>query len=834
MTKAGPRDPFVGPRPFERGDFDIFFGRGREVRELLSLVVAHRVVVLYAVSGAGKTSLLNAGLVPALEGEEGFEVMPVGRLRGLQPDGSLSAVPQNVYMFNALSNWSETTTEAAQLGTRLVGLPRTRPAPQVRSPGHGAKDHASRPITQLTLAEFLGQRPHPDGDQGFPAPRAVIFDQFEELFSLYPEYWRHRAPFLDQVAEALRQDPLLRVILSMREEYLAELDRYRTRLPRGTTARFRLERLGAVGALSAVTSPLEGTGRSFTPSAAEALVNDLLRFRIDTGTGETVEVDGEFVEPVQLQVVCRSLWNELPPEVTVINESHLSKIADVDQVLSRFYSDAIAAAAAKSGVAERELRVWFERQFITAGGTRNTLYHTRLRTAGMPNEVIDELEARHLIRAEWRAGARWYELTHDRFIGPIKASNGGYLYGEVGDDPERTARLRASQALSRAEAAWLESLFDEVHSNQEEAIQIYESLGDRSAVANTLMRMAELDFRSEEFARARELAQQAREIYAELDDELGVADGLRAIGRVEVREGRPDEGVPLLEEALDIYVAHGQDVGAGWTLVILSEALQAQHHPDVALDLARRARELFTLRGERAGAAASFASLGSLSVELGQLREALEFYDNAKQIDWELADLVSAAAMLAQMAYIHCDQEAYNQAASRFTEAIRLAPDDLSLYSARAAAYFHGERHAEAIDDYSRVLERLPDDVEAHNGRGRAYAELSQFDHALGDADQALMLAQTDQQRACAKTVRGLALDGLGRYDEALEELATALELARDNGFAYYYRALVLERMRRHDDARADLQRALDAQDPRLSLPRRARAQALLGPGNPT
>ena len=42
---------------------------------------------------------------------------------------------------------------------------------------------------------------------------------------------------------------------------------------------------------------------------------------------------------------------------------------------------------------------------------------------GLPNEAVEELEDRHLIRPEWRAGARWYELTHDRLIEPIRASN---------------------------------------------------------------------------------------------------------------------------------------------------------------------------------------------------------------------------------------------------------------------------------------------------------------------------------------------------------------------------------------------------------------------------
>ncbi|HXN58800.1 MAG TPA: hypothetical protein VN912_09485, partial [Candidatus Angelobacter sp.] len=78
------REPFVGPRPFEREEEEFFFGRDREAEDLVSLVIANRVVLLYAQSGAGKTSLVNARLVPGLE-KEGLEVLPPGRVRGLTP-----------------------------------------------------------------------------------------------------------------------------------------------------------------------------------------------------------------------------------------------------------------------------------------------------------------------------------------------------------------------------------------------------------------------------------------------------------------------------------------------------------------------------------------------------------------------------------------------------------------------------------------------------------------------------------------------------------------------------------------------------------------------------
>ena len=78
-------NPYVGPQAFRRGD--AFYGRDRETADLLDLVIAERVVLLYSPSGAGKSSLIAAGLVRQLEAE-GFEVLPLVRLTHEAPPGS--------------------------------------------------------------------------------------------------------------------------------------------------------------------------------------------------------------------------------------------------------------------------------------------------------------------------------------------------------------------------------------------------------------------------------------------------------------------------------------------------------------------------------------------------------------------------------------------------------------------------------------------------------------------------------------------------------------------------------------------------------------------------
>ena len=164
--------PYVGPRPYEQDDQDRFFGRDHEAHKLLSLIISSRELLFYAQSGSGKTSLLNAGVIPLLE-QKPFEVLPVARVQGVLPPGLEASKIQNVYIFNALMQWLEDGANSGKL-------------------------------THTSLVEFLKQRKRPTDRYGKPYPRAIIFDQFEELFALYSDRWQDRRGFFEQVCEARR------------------------------------------------------------------------------------------------------------------------------------------------------------------------------------------------------------------------------------------------------------------------------------------------------------------------------------------------------------------------------------------------------------------------------------------------------------------------------------------------------------------------------------------------------------------------------------------------------------------------------------------------------
>ncbi|MCP5120477.1 MAG: ATP-binding protein, partial [bacterium] len=59
--------PFIGLRPFDEADAHSFFGRNEQVAELLRRLAGARFLAVIGTSGCGKSSLVRAGLIPALK-----------------------------------------------------------------------------------------------------------------------------------------------------------------------------------------------------------------------------------------------------------------------------------------------------------------------------------------------------------------------------------------------------------------------------------------------------------------------------------------------------------------------------------------------------------------------------------------------------------------------------------------------------------------------------------------------------------------------------------------------------------------------------------------------
>src|SRR5437867_373908 len=114
-------NPYVGPVPFGIEHKDFFFGRDTEAKLLFARAVAERVVLFYAESGVGKTSLINTQLVPSLRKK--YQVLPVVRVGRDLPDGFSYAEVYNVYSFNTLLDLTQGKSKPRELtGSTLTSL----------------------------------------------------------------------------------------------------------------------------------------------------------------------------------------------------------------------------------------------------------------------------------------------------------------------------------------------------------------------------------------------------------------------------------------------------------------------------------------------------------------------------------------------------------------------------------------------------------------------------------------------------------------------------------------------------------------------------------------
>jgi hypothetical protein len=269
-------NPYVGPRPIRLGER--IYGRDRELAEIQDILTAERIMLLYSPSGAGKSSLLEAGLRPALAARD-FRVLPTIRV-GIVQDVADDEDGANRYKVSALLSLEEGRTEGALPVGRLTGI---------------------------TFDQYLREREQEPSSED--RETCLFFDQFEELFTLDPTDLDAKHAFLEEVGIALR-DRGRWVLFSMREDFIAHLDPYLDLVPRRFAARYRLDLLSVTGARAAARRPAMELGVDFMESAADRLLDDLRRVRVQRGTVVTEEL-GPYVEPVQLQVVCRQLWESL-------------------------------------------------------------------------------------------------------------------------------------------------------------------------------------------------------------------------------------------------------------------------------------------------------------------------------------------------------------------------------------------------------------------------------------------------------------------------------------------------------------------------------------------
>lgn len=381
------RNPYIGPRAFSTGER--LPAREREQRELSDLLIAERVVLLHSPNGAGKTSLIQAGVVPLLleEGRLGgvrFHPAPL-RVNTPVPTGR---VVHNRYVYSVA------------VGFVSLDLLPYRDVQELES---------------LTFPEVVRLVRRNATDEVL----VLIFDQFEEILTLDPADWENREVFFQELGEVLAKGDIW-ALLSMREDYIGSLERFVNNFPNRLRMTYRLDLLSPSAAMAAIREVAGGQGVAVRNEAAEKLIRVLTTVTIEH-PGGAEEIRAPYVLPFQLQVVCRQLWRSLTNKkgdaFDSIEVEDVSFHEDVNEALRNYYADIVKEVARTKGVEERVIREWFDNELITERRYRS---QTQTSPGGAhPGEVLRALQDAYLIRSDSRAGVTWYELSHDNLIEPI-------------------------------------------------------------------------------------------------------------------------------------------------------------------------------------------------------------------------------------------------------------------------------------------------------------------------------------------------------------------------------------------------------------------------------
>ncbi len=390
-------DRYPGASPFADDPIDrrLFFGRRVEIDNLVQELGATRLLVLYGKSGLGKTSLLQAGVFPELRERD---LLPL-RVRVNRTD--IEPV--------------EMLIKQIELICAEQGIDYT-------------------PGVRTSLWEFFKTAVFWRGKR-LLIP-VLVLDQFEEIFTIQgaegrgvlaqelgqllsgglPRSIRERVRAGESLAYS-EQPPAMKMIISLRWEYVGRLEELFAEIPSILSHRFLLRPLYRDQARSAVVEPAAfedarlGT-RPFTYT--ETTLNRLLDF--------LAGADGA-IEPFELQLLCHHVELQVAKhqqtgEQIVVDEHYLRNKAQMMKVLEGFYLSTLARLPGRT--TRREARRLCED--LCPEGHREPLGESKiLRDYRLDKPDLERLVESRLLRREPQLGGFTYELTHDSLVHPVLA-----------------------------------------------------------------------------------------------------------------------------------------------------------------------------------------------------------------------------------------------------------------------------------------------------------------------------------------------------------------------------------------------------------------------------
>ena len=409
---------YPGSPPFRDIELDrrLFKGRDEEAKKVFHSILSSDVFLLYALSGMGKSSLLNAGVMHRL------------RSRGYWP----VSVRLNQTELSPVESIDRQVAEADIHDTEVE---------VTRTPGLDFDVTAG-----TTLWDLLGSLEVWRGDR--LQQLVLVLDQFEELFTLD---WNDdvRQQFITQFGEVVRGHrsadaeagdavavpvPNVKFVIVIREDALGELEALADDVPQIMQNRFRLGALDALQAESAIREPamvedglLDTQPFRYSEEAARHILDFLQETESAVTEGIAEAIMARSVDPSQLQIICQYVERRVLPdkgiaadgEMVTIEAADLGGAEGLRGVLGDFYRRTVGTFPQST---QRSVHSLCEEGLISKSGRRLSLEREEIRAEyGVSPGVLHDLVDQRLLRVEPRVGSEYYELAHDTLVKPILA-----------------------------------------------------------------------------------------------------------------------------------------------------------------------------------------------------------------------------------------------------------------------------------------------------------------------------------------------------------------------------------------------------------------------------
>jgi WD40 repeat protein len=376
-----PESPYKGLTAFEDTELDalLFFGRERETEIVVANLIASRLTVLYGPSGVGKSSLLGAAVARSL--------------REL-PERPLVVV---------FSSWSDDPSVGLALAvTEAAGV-------------------SSNGSAVAALERVQSER-----------DVYLVLDQAEEYF-LYHADDRGPGSFAEALPAVLSAPTRVNVLVSMREDSLAKLDRFTGRVPGLFANTLRLDRLDRQAARAAIVGPIEryaeltGVRVELEPELVDRVLDEVGTGQIEPALGGRGAIEGTDdttrIEAPYLQLVMQRLWEEERGSGSdVIRVKTLERLGGAQHIVEEHFESAMDALSPD----QKDVAARLFNHLVTPSGTK--IAHELSDLADFGRVRTDELQPalatlaeRRILRSLDEGGDVRYEIFHDVLAQPVLA-----------------------------------------------------------------------------------------------------------------------------------------------------------------------------------------------------------------------------------------------------------------------------------------------------------------------------------------------------------------------------------------------------------------------------